>query len=261
MANDAENPLVSEAPSPACRLLRLNRPKASNALNMALRGRLLEELEAARSDAAVRAVVVTGNTDAFAAGADIREMKDASVVEIHARDIERFWREVGSFPKPLIAAVNGYALGAGMELALACDIIVAGPGATFGLPEVRLGIMPAGGGTQRLARVVGKHVALRYMLTGDRFGGEQAAQWGLVSELVPDEEVAARALALAEQIAQLPPLAVRRIKEATLKGLDASLETGLALERQSYYFLNATEDKAEGVAAFLEKRKPDFKGK
>jgi len=249
------------AAQPAVRVLRLNRPEARNAMNMAMRRQLLSELRDADADPQVRAIVLCGDEKAFAAGADIREMADASVVEIAARDIEGFWASIAAVRKPLVAAVRGLALGAGFELALACDIVVAGTGASFALPEVALGIMPGGGGTQRLARLAGKHVALRHMLTGDRMDAARAHQLGIVTDCVPDEDVMATALGLADRLAELPPLAIERIKQATLKGLDSSLEAGLMLERQSYYFLNASDDKREGVAAFLEKRKPKFTGR
>lgn len=261
MTDLSDDPLLVEPPRAGVCLLRLNRPQARNAINSAMRRRLIEALHEMQRDVDVRAVVVTGNESAFAAGADISEMKDAGPVELRARGVEEFWRAIAGFPKPLIAAVNGYALGAGCELALACDIVVAGEGAQFGLPEVRLGIMPGGGGTQRLTRAAGKQIAMRYMLTGDRFGAADAKAWGVVSDVVADGDVVTHGLDLAARLAELPPLALAQIKQAALKGLDAGLESGLTLERQSYYFLNTTEDKAEGVAAFLEKRKPKFKGK
>lgn len=258
---NAAQTVVVEEPSAAVRVVRLNRPEARNALNLQVRRELTAALAAAADSDSVRAVVIAGNDTNFAAGADIGEMKDAAPADIHARGIEAFWDEVARFPKPLIAAVQGYALGAGFELVLACDIVVAGQSATFGLPEVRLGIMPGGGGSQRLPRIAGKHVGLRYMLTGEFFGAEAARLFGIVTDLVEDAETLPRALAIADRIADLPPLSVLKIKESVLKGLDASLEAGLALERQSYYFLNSTDDKTEGVAAFLEKRPPRFRGR
>ncbi|WP_034490772.1 enoyl-CoA hydratase-related protein [Afifella pfennigii] len=258
--NEAQSVIV-ETPSEAVRLVRMYRPQARNALNLVVRRGLMQALAEASEACEVRAVILTGDDKAFAAGADIGEMKDASPPDIHARRIEAFWESVGGFQKPLIAAVNGYALGAGCELALACDIVVAGRGACFGLPEVRLGIMPGGGGSQRLARIAGKHVALRYMLTGERFEAEAAWRHGLVTDLTADEETLPTALAIAEKIAAMPPLAVAKIKESVVKGLNAPLDAALALERQSYYFLNATADKEEGVAAFLEKRPGRFSGK
>lgn len=246
---------------PSVRVLRLNRPEARNALNVALRHELLEELREADADPLVRAIILCGDDKAFAAGADIREMAEASVVEIAERNIEGFWASVSAVRKPMIAAVQGLALGAGFELALACDIIVAGQGASFGLPEVGLGIMPGGGGTQRLPRLAGKQVALRYMLTGDRMDAARAWQLGIVTDCVADDEVMNTALRLAGRLVELSPLAIDRIKQATLRGLDSPLDAGIQLERQSYYFLNATDDRREGIAAFLEKRKPNFTGR
>ena len=259
--DDVQSGIVTEAHGAAVRILRIDRPEARNAFNRDVRRELSAALAAARDAHEVRTVVITGDDRSFAAGADIGEMKDATPAEIATRGIEEFWDDVRRFPKPLIAAVRGYALGAGFELVLACDIVVAGASATFGLPEVKLGIMPGGGGSQRFPRVAGKHVGLRYALTGDFFGAEEAQKFGVVTDLVADDEVLPTALAIAEKIAALPPLAVMKIKEAIVKGLDAPLETGIALERQSYYFLNSTSDKAEGVAAFLEKRKPRFTGR
>lgn len=253
--------VVIETRNSAVRLLRINRPEARNALNLDVRRLISAALAEASASDDVRAVVITGDDKSFAAGADIGEMKDASPPEIYARKIEHFWDQFTRFPKPLIAAVQGYALGAGFELVLNCDIVIAGQSARFALPEVRLGIMPGGGGTQRFSRLAGKQIALRYMLTGDRFDAAEAQRYGVVSEITEDEKTLERAISIAEAIAELPPLSVLKIKEAVLKGLDAPLESGLVLERQSYYFLNATEDKAEGVSAFLEKRPAHFKGR
>jgi enoyl-CoA hydratase/carnithine racemase len=161
----------------------------------------------------------------------------------------------------VIAAVSGFALGGGCELAMTCDIIIAGQSAKFGQPEVRIGIIPGGGGTQRLTRAVGKFKAMRYILTGDLLGAPEAYQMGLVSELVPDAEVEKRAVEMAKQIADLPPLAIEMAKEAVLRGMDASLDTGLALETKAIQLLFSSQDQKEGMAAFIEKRKPKFTGK
>ncbi|MSP89879.1 MAG: enoyl-CoA hydratase, partial [Alphaproteobacteria bacterium] len=198
---------------------------------------------------------------AFAAGADIKEMADLTPVDTYVRGTDHYWKTIAACPKPIIAAINGYALGGGCELAMLCDIIVAGTGARFGLPEVKLGILPGAGGTQRLPRAVGKFKAMRMVLTGDLFSAADAAAMGLVSEVVADDQVVAKALEIARTIAGLSPLAVRQIKETVLRGMDAPLDTGLALERKAFQFLFATEDQKEGMAAFIGKRKAVFKGR
>jgi enoyl-CoA hydratase/carnithine racemase len=205
--------------------------------------------------------VVTGDDKAFAAGADIKEMAGAGAIDMLLRGTHALWRTIAACPKPVIAAVNGYALGGGCELAMTCDIIIAGDGAKFGQPEVKIGVIPGGGGTQRLPRAVGKYQALRYLLTGDLFSARDAFGMGLVSEIVADAEVEQRAIALARQIAGLAPLAVAQIKQCVLRGADAALETGLALEVTANQLLFASQDQKEGMAAFIEKRKPKFTGR
>ena len=208
----------------------------------------------------MRAVVLTGGPEVFVAGADIRDMAEASVVDMIRRKTERWWQAVAEVPQPMIAAVNGYALGGGLELAMCCDIIIAGEGAKLGQPEVNVGIIPGAGGTQRLTRAVGKYQAMRLVLTGEIIGAEEALRMGLVSRVVADGEVYDTALKTAQRIARLPPLAVQQAKEAVLLGADASLPAALSLERKSLQLMFATSDKAEGMRAFLEKRKPEFKG-
>lgn len=254
-------PVLVETPAEGVRLLRINRPEARNALNMAVRRLLAEHLKQAAEDDSVRCVVLAGNSEAFAAGADIREMAGATTVEMMNRGVLDLWRATASCPKPVIAAVRGYALGGGCELALICDIVVAGESARFGQPEIKIGIIPGGGGTQRLTAALGKHKAMRYLLTGELFSAREAFDMGLASELAPDEEVEQRAVALASKIAALPPLAVRQLKDVVLRGMDASLDTALALETKALHLLFSSEDQKEGMAAFLEKRKPVFKGK
>ncbi|MBM3571960.1 MAG: enoyl-CoA hydratase, partial [Alphaproteobacteria bacterium] len=196
-----------------------------------------------------------------AAGADIKEMADQTPADIYLKAGDQYWRTIAACPIPIIAAINGFALGGGCELALVCDIIIAGEGAKLGLPEVKLGILPGAGGTQRLPRAVGKYKALRMVLTGDLMSAAQASDMGLVSEVVADDQVVDKALEIAKAIAALPPLAVRQIKETVLRGLDGPLDTGLALERKAFQFLFATEDQKEGMRAFIEKRKAAFKGR
>ena len=255
------DPVLVERPSEGVALIRINRPEARNALNMEVRRLLAKHMTEVADEAAVRCIVITGNEKAFAAGADIKEMANASAIEMLQRGSLKLWSAIAACPKPVIAAVNGYALGGGCELAMTCDIIIAGESAKFGQPEVKIGIIPGGGGTQRLIRAVGKYKAMRYVLTGDLFGAQEAMQMGLVAELVPDAEVEKRALDMAKQIAELPPLAIEQAKEAILRGMDAPLETGLALEAKAILLLFASEDQKEGMAAFIEKRKPNFVGR
>lgn len=253
--------VLRENPAPGVALLRINRPESRNSLNIETRRQLARHLSEISNEDGVRCVVLTGNEKSFAAGADIKEMVDASTVDMIQRGVHKLWRAIYSCPKPVIAAVNGFALGGGCELAMTCDIIIAGEGAKFGQPEVKIGITPGGGGTQRLTRTIGKFQAMKYLLTGDIFGAKEALTMGLVSEIVPDAEVEKRAIAMATQIAELPPIAIELVKETVLKGLDASLDAGLALETRAIQITFATQDKKEGMTAFIEKRKPKFEGR
>ena len=253
--------VLLERPSPDIAVIRLNRPEVRNALSIGVRELLAKYFDDLGSDDVTRCIVLTGGDKVFAAGADIRDMVERTPVEILARHTERLWQPVASCPKPVIAAVNGYALGGGCELAMHADIIVAGEGASFGQPEVRVGIMPGAGGTQRLTRAVGKFRAMRMLLTGEPVAARDALAMGLVSEVVPDAEVFDAAMKIARTIAALPPLAVMQIKETVLAGQDASLDTAIALERKAFQILFATADQKEGMRAFLEKRKPEFTGK
>ncbi|HSN41884.1 MAG TPA: enoyl-CoA hydratase-related protein [Burkholderiales bacterium] len=253
--------VLVEHPAEGVALVRINRPEARNALNLEVRKLIARHLTELGEDGATRCIVLTGNDKSFAAGADIKEMAGAGTIEMLARGTHKLWRAIAACPKPVIAAVSGFALGGGCELAMTCDIIIAGESAKFGQPEVRIGIIPGGGGTQRLTRAVGKYKAMRYVLTGDLFGAKEAFDMGLVSEIVADAEVGKRALEMAQQIAALPPLAIEQAKEAVLRGMDASLDTGLALETKAIQLLFASQDQKEGMAAFIEKRKPKFRGK
>jgi enoyl-CoA hydratase/carnithine racemase len=253
-------PVLVERPEDGVALVRINRPEARNALNMATRKTLAAVFERFHDEPSVRAIVLTGNEQAFAAGADLKELLDAGAVDMLRRRAERYWNTIARTPQPVIAAINGYALGGGLELAMCCDIIIAGKSAQLGQPEVRVGIMPGAGGTQRLTRAIGKFHAMRLCLTGRPIAATEAHQIGLVSQVVPDAEVVDAALGMARDLARLPPLAVMQIKEAILAGQDASLEAGLALERKAFQLLFASADKREGMQAFLEKRQPDFKG-
>lgn len=242
-------------------LVRLTRPEARNALNVALRTQLADHFTRLAGDDSVRCVVMAGGEKAFAAGADLTAMVDAgSDAEVLAAN-QRSWQPVRDFPKPLIAAVRGWALGGGCELAMHADIIVAGEGARFGQPEIRVGIMPGAGGTQRLTRAVGKFKALKMLLTGEPVSAADAAAMGMVSEVVADDRVETRALELAELIAAQPPLAARAIKRTVLAGADRPMGDALDLEYAAFSALFDTQDQEEGMRAFLEKRAPVFKGR
>lgn len=242
-------------------LVRINRPRQRNALNGTVLTELADALEAFDRDEGVRCLVITGDERAFAAGADIKEMAEATAVEMLERDnIGRFDR-IRGIKKPIIAAVSGWCLGGGLELAMSCDIIIAAESAQFGQPEINLGVIPGAGGTQRLTRAVGKSKAMEMVLTGDAIGAQEALALGLVSRVVPVEQYLPEALALAREIASKAPIAARFAKEAVNKVFETSLTDGMAFERRLFYFLFATEDQREGMRAFVEKRKPEWRGK
>ncbi len=242
-------------------IIQLNRIEVLNALNIQLMDELVTALESLDKDDAVRVMIITGNEKAFAAGADIKEMSDASAVEMLIRDQFARWDRVRRIKKPLIAAVSGFALGGGCELAMTCDIIIASETAKFGQPEINIGVMPGAGGTQRLTRAVGKAKAMEMVLTGKMISAEEAMQWGLVNKVVPVEYYLEEAKTLAREIASKPPIAVRLAKESILKAFDTTIEAGLEYERKNFYLLFASEDQKEGMKAFVEKRKPGWKGK
>ena len=239
----------------------LNRPQALNALNAALLGELVDALTRLDADEAVRCIVITGNERAFAAGADIKEMADASSVDMLRRNALARYDAVRKIAKPIIAAVSGWALGGGCELAMACDMIVASETARFGQPEINIGIMPGAGGTQRLTRALGKARAMELILTGDYLSAHEAHARGLVNRVAPPELYLEEAQKLARRIAAQPPVAVRLAKDAVFKAQDLSIEEGLDYERRVFYLLFATEDQKEGMAAFVEKRPPTWKGR
>jgi enoyl-CoA hydratase len=239
----------------------MNRPKATNALSLNLQALLSAAFTELASNPQVRAIVLTGGEKVFAAGGDIKGLEGAGPIEIMERHTERVWAPIERCPKPIIAAVCGYAYGGGAELAMHCDIILAGEGASFSQPEIRIGIMPGIGGTQRLVRAVGKFNAMRMLLTGKPVSAHEAQRMGLVSAIYPDDQVLPEALKMAALIASMPPLAVSQIKEVVLAGVDASLETALMLERKANQLLFATRDQKEGMQAFIEKRKPKFEGR
>jgi enoyl-CoA hydratase len=241
-------------------LLRLNRPQALNALNATLMEELMGALEVFDKDPSVGALVISGNEKAFAAGADIKEMADASAVDMLLRDnISRFDR-LRRINKPVIAAVSGWCLGGGNELAMSCDMIVASETARFGQPEINIGVIPGAGGTQRLTRAVGKALAMEMVLNNRTLSAAEALHHGLVNRVVPVERFLDEALQLASEIAARAPLAVRLGKEAVNQAFESFLSDGLKDERRSFYLLFASRDQKEGMAAFVDKRKPDWKG-
>jgi enoyl-CoA hydratase/carnithine racemase len=242
-------------------LLRLNRPEARNALSPEVMERIADELERLDPDPEARCVVIAGSEKVFAAGADIKAMAERSFAEALRHPAASFWRRLAAIKTPMIAAVSGYALGGGCELALACDMIVAAEGATFGQPEINLGIIPGGGGTQRLARVLGKQRAMELVLTGRRFSAEEAEAMGLVNRVVAAERWLEEAIALAAAVAEKPPIASRLAKQAVLGAEETALGAGLENERRLYELAMATEDRIEGMKAFLEKREPRFEGR
>ncbi|QIO05840.1 enoyl-CoA hydratase [Acinetobacter shaoyimingii] len=241
-------------------IVELNRPEVRNALNMALRQQLAITFDQLDHDTNVRCIVLTGGHDVFAAGADIQDFTTATTAEMYLRHTERYWQSIQTCSKPIIAAVNGYALGGGCELAMHADIIVAGKSAQLGQPEVKLGLMPGAGGTQRLLRAIGKFQTLLLLLTGKMISADEAKSMGLVSEVVEDDDTISHALKLARTIASYSPIAVQQIKEVTLLGQDLPLTGALALERKAFQILFDTQDQKEGVHAFLEKRKPHYRG-
>jgi enoyl-CoA hydratase/carnithine racemase len=242
-------------------LLRLNRPEARNALSPEMMERIAAELERLDPDPEVRCVVITGSEEVFAAGADIKSMAERTLPEALYHPAAGFWRRLAGVKTPMVAAVSGFALGGGCELALACDMIVADGKASFGQPEIRLGIIPGGGGGQRLARAIGKQRAMEYVLTGRRFDAATASAWGLVNKVAAPGECLDEALALARTVAERPPLAARLAKQAVLAAGETTLSAGLEAERRMFELAMATEDRVEGMRAFVEKREPDFKGR
>ena len=241
-------------------LIRLNRPEAMNALNGAVMEQVARALEAYDADAAIGAMVITGDDRAFAAGADIKEMAEASSVEMLLSDRIGRWDRLRRIHKPIIAAVSGWCLGGGNELAMACDMIVASETAKFGQPEINLGVIPGAGGTQRLTRAVGKAVAMEVVLNNRTLTAQEALMLGLVNRVVPVEAYLEEALRLANEIATRAPLAVRLGKESVNHAFESFLADGVADERRAFYFLFSSQDQKEGMQAFIAKRKPDWTG-
>ena len=242
-------------------VVHLNRPEVLNAINIQLMTELVDALEMLDKDDEVRCIVLTGNEKAFAAGADIKEMADASAMEMLHRDQFARWDRIRKIKKPIIAAVSGFALGGGCELMMTCDIVIASESAKIGQPEINLGVIPGAGGTQRLTRAVGKVKAMEMVLTGKMIGAQEALQWGLINKVVPVEYYLQEAKDLAKEIAGKAPVAVKLAKESILKAFDTTIESGLEFERKNFYLLFSSEDQKEGMKAFVEKRKPEWKGK
>jgi len=255
------SPLVESSRDGHVALCRLNRPEARNALSPELMEELATAVEGFDADPEVRCVVIAGTDDVFASGADIRALRERTFEESLRHPAAAFWRRLAACKTPLVAAVSGFALGGGCELALLCDLIVASDTAQFGQPEITLGIIPGGGGTQRLARVVGKQRAMELVLTGRRVDAREAERLGFVNEVAGKRDWLERAMELAQRVARRPPIAVRLAKQAVLAADETGLAGGLEHERRLYEIAMATEDRIEGMDAFLEKRPPDFKGR
>jgi enoyl-CoA hydratase len=252
--------LLEDRPAPGVARLRLNRPAVLNALNLAVRRALGEAFLRLEADDSVRAIVMAGGERAFCAGADLQEYVDATPQDIVDRHMDRLWDAIARCRKPVLAAVRGHALGGGCELALHADLVIAGQGARFGQPEVLIGLMPGGGATQRLTRAVGKFRAMKLLLLGEPVTAPEALAMGLVSEVVADDEVEPRAVALAVRLARGPLYAVQSIKQAVIEGMNLPLQQGLEFERKCFQLLFATADKTEGIRARLDKRAPQFAG-
>lgn len=254
-------PVSHEVGDDGVAVITIDRPRRRNALNLDVKRRLVDAVATLEADDRVRVIVLTGAGGYFVAGTDIDEMASMTPTSHTLDATDQVFTTLRNCGKPIVAAVEGYALGGGCELALACDLVVAADGARFGQPEIRVGIMPGAGGTQRLLRTIGKYQAMRMMLTGEPVGAREAFASGMVSELCPDGEALDRARATARTIAAMPPLAVRAIRDVVRQGQDAPLETALLLERKAFQLLFDSADQKEGMAAFLEKRAPRYQGK
>jgi enoyl-CoA hydratase len=242
-------------------LIALNRPKVLNAINRPMVSEILDAMEGFEADSGVRAIVLSGKGRAFAAGADIDEMANDNAIDFELRNQFKDWDRLAMIKKPIIGAVQGFALGGGFELALCCDLLYAADDAEFGFPEVNLGVMPGAGGTQRLTKLVGKTKAMEWLFTGKRISAREALHHGIVNQLISKELLMEETMKAAEQIANQAPISIRLIKEAILKAVDSPLNEGMEFERKNFYLLFSTDDQKEGMQAFIEKRKPHFKGK
>ncbi|KAG5638806.1 hypothetical protein H0H81_010035 [Sphagnurus paluster] len=260
MSTTQYNYILTSRPEPAVALITLNRPKALNALCSPLFAELNQALREADEDTSVSAIVLTGSEKAFAAGADIKEMKDLEFSHVYKNRFLEDWAEMTRIRKPIIAAVSGYALGGGCELALMCDIILASPTAKFGQPEINLGTIPGGGGSQRLAHIIGKSRTMEMVLTGRMISAQEASQWGIVSRVVAEGEgeVVKEAIAVGNEIASKSQISVQAGKEVVNAAYELNLAEGLRFERRIFHGLFATKDQKEGMGAFAQKRKPNF---
>lgn len=253
--------LVEPAFAERVALIRLNRPKELNALNLQLMLEVKDALLKLDESEDVRCIIITGNERAFAAGADIKQMESRTAIDMLKIDQFETWDQIRKTKKPVIAAVSGFALGGGCELAMTCDMIVASETAKFGQPEIKIGVMPGAGGTQRLTRAVGKALAMEMVLTGKFISAEEALEAGLINRVVPEEVYLDEAVKLAKEVSEMSPIAARLAKESVLKAFDTGLQEGLFFERKNFYMCFASEDQKEGMSAFVEKRKPEFKGR
>lgn len=253
--------ILTEVPAEKVGLIRLNRPKALNALNNALMGELHDALRNFDNDPEISCMVITGNERAFAAGADIKEMAGQTYVDFLQKGSVSDNFDFSQYKKPIIAAVSGFALGGGCEMSMACDMIVASETAVFGQPEINLGILPGGGGTQRMTRALGKALAMEVMLTDRKLSAEEALKYGLVNQVVAPEIYLDEAIKLAQKVASMSQIAIQLTKDAINKAYEATLSEGLEFEKKNFFLAFGTEDKQEGMEAFIEKRKPNWKNK
>ena len=254
------SPLVQIERDGAVGIVLLNRPTKRNALDLAMRAAIADAFVGLGGDSAIRTIVISGTEGVFAAGADLNLLVDKGAQEVADIDLGQYWTPVRECRKPVIAAVSGFALGAGCELAMMCDFIICDSTARFGQPELSVGIMPGAGGTQRLARLVGKQVASLMLLAAEPISGDRAVQLGLAAELAPDGHALERARTLGQRVARMPPKAVKATREVLRQGLDLPLDAALTLENREFLLLFDTEDKVEGMRAFLEKRRPNYIG-
>ncbi|WP_299824993.1 enoyl-CoA hydratase-related protein [uncultured Pontibacter sp.] len=253
--------LVTPQAQPHIALIQLNRPKELNALNLQLMGELRDALKELDENEEIRAIIITGNARAFAAGADIKQMAGKTAIDMLNIDQFSTWDQIRKTKKPIIAAVSGFALGGGCELAMTCDMIVASETAMFGQPEIKIGVMPGAGGTQRLTKAIGKAKAMEMVLTGKFMTADEAEKHGLINRVVPVELYLEEAFKLAADVAQMSPVAAKLAKEAVNRSFETNLDEGLYFERKNFYLCFASEDQTEGMNAFVEKRKPEFKGR
>lgn len=253
--------IVTEQYHPGIALIQLNRPKELNALNPQLMGEVRDALQTLDKNDAVKVIIITGNDQAFAAGADIKQMADKTPVDMHIMDQFSTWDQIRKTKKPIIAAVSGFALGGGCEFVMTCDMVIASETAKFGQPEIKIGTIPGAGGTQRLTKAVGKAKAMELILTGRFLSAHEAHFYGLVNKVVPVEMYLHEAVQLAKEIAQMPGIAVQLAKEAINRSFETQLDEGLMFERKNFYLTFATEDQKEGMKAFIEKRKPEYKNR